>query len=163
MLDSPSMALIDAAKDALRTHFREREAERSRQKITEWQEQKIYPYVGNVSSPIERNERQVFDVVALNLADYSSEFEKASQRTQKLIFQLVKTAVETGPSALPGILQEVIGLPAEKQGELAELLKKTSLTAVIEAAKEVTDRLDFLKALQILVFDPKSNTNFCRA
>ena len=115
MLDSPSMALIDAAKDALRTHFREREAERSRQKITEWQEQKIYPYVGNVSSPIERNERQVFDVVALNLADYSSEFEKASPRTQKLIFQLVKTAVETGPSALPGILQEVIGLPAEKQ------------------------------------------------
>ena len=43
-----------------------------------------------------------------------------------------------------------------KRDELAELLRKTTLTAVINAAKAVTDRLDFLKALQILVFNPTS-------
>lgn len=155
-LDPPSMALVEATKAKLREHFRVREAERSRGKIQEWKEAKIYPYEGKASDPIEINERQVFDVVALNLADYSPDFEKAPSRQQKLILQLVKAAIETGPGALPSILEKVVDLPKGKQEELAELLRKTSLTAVINAAKAVTDRLEFLRALQILVFDPSS-------
>lgn len=155
-LDPPSLALIEAAKVKLREHFREREAERSRSKIQEWKEAKIYPYKGKASDSIEINERQVFDVVALNLADYSPDFEKAPAKTQKLILQLVKAAIETGPGALPAIFESVIDLPKGKQEELADLLRKTSLTAVINAAKSVTDRLEFLRALQILVFDPNS-------
>ena len=155
-LDPPSMALIEASKLKLREHFREREAERSRSKIQEWKEAKIYPYEGKASDYIEINERQVFDVVALNLADYSPDFERAPPKQQKLILQLVKAAIETGPGALPSILAELVDLPKIKQEELAELLRKTSLTAVINAAKAVTDRLEFLRALQILVFDPQS-------
>ncbi|MBY3179303.1 hypothetical protein HFO27_32685 [Rhizobium leguminosarum] len=155
-LDPPSMALVEASKAKLREHFREREAERSRSKIQEWKEAKIYPYEGKASDPIEVNERQVFDVVALNLADYSPDFEKAPSKQQKLILQLIKAAIETGPGALPSILEKVIDLPKAKQEELANLLRKTSLTAVINAAKAVTDRLEFLRALQILVFEPNS-------
>ncbi|WP_168342922.1 ATP-binding protein [Rhizobium laguerreae] len=155
-LDPPSVALIESAKAKLREHFRGREAERSRGKIQEWKEARIYPYEGRTSDPIEINERQVFDVVALNLADYSPDFEKAPVKQQKLILQLVKAAIETGPGALPSILEKVVDLPKDKQEELAELLRKTSLTAVINAAKAVTDRLEFLRALQILVFDPSS-------
>jgi len=155
-LDPPSMVLVEASKARLREHFRGREAERSRSKIQEWKEAKIYPYEGKASDPIEINERQVFDVVALNLADYSLEFEKAPSKQQKLILQLIKAAIETGPGALPSILEKVVDLPKGKQEELAELLRKTSLTAVINAAKAVTDRLEFLRALQILVFEPNS-------
>lgn len=155
-LDPPSMALVETTKAKLREHFRELEAERSRGKIQEWKEAKIYPYEGKTSDPIEINERQVFDVVALNLADYSPDFDKAPSKQQKLILQLVKAAIETGPGALPAILESVVDLPKAKQEELADLLRKTSLTAVINAAKAVTDRLEFLRALQILVFDPKS-------
>ncbi|WP_417260221.1 ATP-binding protein [Celeribacter sp.] len=155
-LDPPSMALVEATKAKLREHFREREAERSRGKIQEWKEAKIYPYEGKTSDPIEINERQVFDVVALNLADYSPDFDRAPSKQQKLILQLVKAAIETGPGALPAILESVVDLPKAKQEELADLLRKTSLTAVINAAKAVTDRLEFLRALQILVYDPKS-------
>lgn len=155
-LDPLSMALVEATKTKLREHFREREAERSRGKIQEWKEAKIYPYEGKASDPIEVNERQVFDVVALNLADYSPDFEKAPSKQQKLILQLVKAAIESGPGALPAILESVVDLPKAKQEELADLLRKTSLTAVINAAKAVTDRLEFLRALQILVFDPTS-------
>lgn len=155
-LDHVSTALIDAAKTKMRQHFREREAERSRGKIQEWKDAKIYPYEGQAADPIEVNERQVFDVVALNLADYSNDFEKAPDKQKKLILQLVKAAVETGPSNLLSILQKVVDLPESRQDELADLLRKTSLTAVINAAKAVTDRLEFLRALQILVFDPES-------
>src|SRR5262249_42523031 len=76
-LDPYATALIEAAKAKLREHFRKKETERSRTKIQEWQDAKIYPYEGIISDPIQRNERQVFDVVALNLADYSSDFDKA--------------------------------------------------------------------------------------
>jgi hypothetical protein len=51
-----------------------------------------------------------------------------------------------GGSTLPAILEKVIDLPKAKQEELAELLRKTTLTAVINAAKAVTDRLDFTPA-----------------
>jgi len=155
-LDGPSKALIDAAKDTMRAHFREREAQRSRDKIEEWRAAGVYPYIGQAEDPVERNERQVFDVVALNLSDYSNEFETSPKKTQLLVFQLLKAAVETGPAILPGLLAQVINLPPERQEEMASLLDKTSLTAIIEAAKEVTNRMDFLKALQVLVFDPTS-------
>ncbi|AVT82995.1 ATP-binding protein [Rhodopseudomonas palustris] len=155
-LDPAATALIDAAKARLREHFRAKESDRSRSKIQEWQEAEIYPYSGNATDPIQRNERQVFDVVALNLSDYSNDFEKAPLQQQKLIFQLIKVAVENGAADLPSILEKVIELPKGKQEELAELLRKTTLTSVINAARAVTDRLDFLKALQILVFDAKS-------
>jgi len=155
-LDARSMALVEATKVKLKEHFRVREAERSRTKIQEWKDAKIYPYEGPAHDSIEVNERQVFDVVALSLSDYSTDFDKAPSKQQTLILQLVKIAIETGPSALPGILEKVVGLPKGKQEELGELLRKTSLTAVINAAKAVTDRLEFLRALQMLVFDPKS-------
>ena len=155
-LDPVATALLEAAKNRMRQHFREREVERSRGKIQEWKDAKIYPYEGQADDPIEVNERQVFDIVALNLADYSNDFEKASDKQKKLILQLMKAAVESGPSNLFSILQQVVDLPEARQEELANLLRKTSLTSVINAAKAVTDRLEFLRALQILVFDPKS-------
>lgn len=155
-LDPVSQAIISEAKEAMRAHFRERETQRSRAKIDEWQKEGVYPYSGQAKDPIDRNERQIFDVVALNLSDYSSEFENSPKKTQKLIFQLLKAAVESGPATLPGLLAEVINLPPDRQEEMADLLQKTSLSSVIEAAKEVTNRLDFLKALQVLIFDPKS-------
>ena len=123
-LDAPSKALIDAAKDAMRVHFREREAQRSRDKIEEWQLAGVYPYAGRAEDPIERNERQVFDVVALNLSDYSSEFETSPKKTQQLVFQLLKAAVENGPSTLPGLLAQVINLPPERQEEMTSLAGK---------------------------------------
>lgn len=155
-LDPASEALINASKDQLRTHFRNREGERSKGKIEEWKAAEIYPYEGEPSDSIESSERGVFNVVAVNLADYSSDFDKSTPETQKLIFQLVKSAVETDPKTLPKILEQVINLPKQKQEELATLLRKTTLTSIINAARAVTDRLDFLKALQILVYDPQS-------
>lgn len=155
-LDAESNALIEAAKAKLREHFRNKESERSRDKIQEWVDEKIYPYEGPATDSIEVNERQLFDVVALNLADFSTEFEKSPTRQKKLVLQLIKAAIETGASNLVSILEKVIDLPKARQEELAELLRKTYLTAVINAAKSVTDRLEFLKALQILVFDPQS-------
>lgn len=100
-LDSASNALIEAAKPRLREHFRIKEAAWSRDKIQEWVEAAIYPYEGAAADPIEINERQqLFDVVALNLADYSADFEKYPPKQKKLLLQLLKAAIETGATNL---------------------------------------------------------------
>ena len=65
----------------------------------------------------------------------------------------MRATVETGPNNLPGLLAEVINLPLERQEEMAGLLQKTSLTGISEATKQVTNRLEFIKALQVLVLD----------
>jgi hypothetical protein len=83
-LDESATLLIEVAKAKLRGHFRKKESERSRTKIQEWKDAEIYPYEGATSDPIQRNERQVFDVVALSLADYSNDFDKSPPKQQKL-------------------------------------------------------------------------------
>lgn len=54
------------------------------------------------------------------------------------------------------IIGEVLGLKKEAQDELAELLRKTPLSAIIGSAKIVANRLDFLVGLEALLFDKES-------
>ncbi|WP_207953583.1 hypothetical protein [Vreelandella lionensis] len=50
----------------------------------------------------------------------------------------------------------MLGLKREAQNDLAELLKKTSLSSIISSAKIVANRLDFLNGLETLLFDKES-------
>src|SRR5207237_1403776 len=67
-----------------------------------------------------------------------------------------KQALEKSPDALNRILDEVLDLPIERQQELADLLERTSLSAIINSAKIVADRLDFLRGIEALLFEEES-------
>ncbi len=155
-LDPDVNQIVENAKDRLRQHFRVKTAEQAKNIVQEWVKEEIYPYSGIALDPVEQTERQVFDVLALSVNAYLPEFAKVDRKSKKLSFRLLKQAIEQNASAVLKILQEVLDLPKEKQNELANLLEKTSLTAIINASKEVSDRLDFLKALEFLVFDDQS-------
>jgi hypothetical protein len=148
--------IVTAARAKLKDHFRKRAAENSSKLVEEWKEEKIYPYEGEAKNIIEETERQVFDVVALSLHEYLPDFETSDRKNKKLTFTLLKQAIEESPAAVQRIFGEVLELPKEKQKEFAELLEKTSLTAIINASKQVTDRLDFLRGLELLVFNDQS-------
>jgi len=145
--------LIDAAKEIMKQHFRNRSLEEAGDLVEQWKKEEIYPYAGAPTGPIEAAKRQVFDVIALSVREYLPDFDNASKENKQLSFRLLKTALETGPDALRKILNDVLKLPAEKQKELADLLENTSLEAIINASKIVADRLNFLLGLEILVFD----------
>ena len=70
--------------------------------------------------------------------------------------RLLKHAVETGPNEVLTIMKDVLDLPADKQAEMTRLLQRTTLTAVINAAKVVADRQNFLRGLEILLFDAET-------
>lgn len=146
--------LLEVVKNQLRDHFRQRAAEKAREVVELWKEEEIYPYEGEPATPIERAERQVFDVVAINVASYVPRFDETDRASKQLSFRLLRQALEENPKTLRKILGDVLGLPKERLDELARLLDRTSLTAVIAAAKEVADRLDFLRGLEILLFRP---------
>src|SRR3546814_11189341 len=51
-------------------------------------------------------------------------------------------------------MQEVLKLPESKIEEFRALLQQTSLTALVDAMRLVTGRLDFIAGLELLLFDP---------
>jgi phenylpyruvate tautomerase PptA (4-oxalocrotonate tautomerase family) len=154
---NPVLAKVtEVARDRLRKHFKAKEREKGAVILQEWKTQNIYPYSQPPKNKIEKSERQVFDVIALNVNEYLANFDRTDQQNKRLTLQLLRTAIEQGPTALRQILQNVLNLPRSKQEEFARLLDRASLTAVINAASKVADRLNFLEALKSLVFDPQS-------
>lgn len=147
--------LLEAAKGKLREYFRLRAVEGARDIVDGWKRENVYPYQDPPKDALEETERQVFDVVALNVNSYLPDFERSDPRNKRFSFQLLRQAIEQSPAAVQRILSDVIGLPREKQEELAELLERTTLTAIINATKLVTSRLDMLRGLEILLFDTK--------
>jgi hypothetical protein len=150
--------ILAAGQDQLRTHFRRRAAEAAGALVEEWKRENIYPYRGEPHDVIEEVERKVFDVVALNVNEYLPDFDGSDPKSKRLAFGLLREAIGTSPSALQRILGDVLELPRDKQEELAELLERTSLEAIINASKVVADRLSFLTGLELLVFEEPSKS-----
>lgn len=153
----PDLAkIIAAAKEGMRRHFVARRAELAKDLIDEWKQEDVYPYEGEPASPIELAERQVFDVVAKNVRDYLPRFDESDKKNKKFSLHLLRRAIETSPGDVQRIIQEVLELPKDKASDLAALLERTTLSAIIEASKVVADRLEFLRGLELLLYNPQS-------
>ena len=100
-----------------------------------------------------RRRQQVFDIVAVNVQEFTPELAAATPKARALHLRMLRHAIERGPDDLQMILREVLDLPERKQKELAALLQETTLSAIITAAKTVADRLKFIAALESIVFD----------
>jgi hypothetical protein len=122
--------------------------------IEEWRKERVYPFEEPPSDRVEEAARDLFDVVAVAAAPAVNATEDAKSR--RLALRLLRQAVETEPSAVEEILQEVLHLPADEIEDFRHLLRRTSLSAIIRASRSITDRLDFLAALRIMVFDPET-------
>jgi hypothetical protein len=149
----PVGELIAAAKDRIRDYFRGRAAEKQQEQISEWEAEGAYPDFSDQTTPVRIAERQAFDIVALSAASIVNE---GTPRSRRLALNLIKTALESGPTALQDVLLNVLELPEDKVEELRTLLDRTTLSSVIEASKRIADRLDFLVGLDALIFDTES-------
>ena len=143
---------IEAARTAIKDHFRERAAQQARRVVDTWKSEDIYPFKGKPVSAVEKVERQVFDIVAVNVQDFSPDLATASLTTRALHLRMLRHAIERGPNDLQLILKEVLDLPESKKKELTELLQETTLSCIITAAKTVADRLKFIAGLESIVF-----------
>jgi hypothetical protein len=147
-------SILKPAKQALKTYFRGRLAERQRNTIERWKNEQIYPYADSyITDPVEESERQVFDILAVNVESYLPAFESADLTSKKFMFRLLAQALRENPDSVQKIITEVLNLKKEEQEDLATLLNNTSLSNIISSSKIVSNRLSFLLALDNLLFD----------
>lgn len=147
---------VENARSAIKDYFREKSAEKARSLVDEWIAEDVYPYRGTPQNAVEKVERQVFDIVAVQVQELAPDLGISSARAKALHLRMLRNAIERGPEELQLILKEVLDLPARKQKELANLLQETTLSAIITAAKTVADRLKFISAIESIVFDPET-------
>lgn len=156
-LDRDVALIMKAAKLKIKEHFRRRLSEQQSQIVERWREEHIYPYEGEFAqNSVEEVERQVFDILAVNVESYLPSFEDSDVKSKKFVFRLLAQAVRDNPESVQQIIGDVLNLKKEEQDDLAELLKHTPLTAIISSAKVVANRLDFLMGLENLLFDKDS-------
>lgn len=153
-MDPQLSVAIENARSAIKDYFREKSAEKARSLVDEWIAEDVYPYRGTPQNAVERVERQVFNIVAVQVQELAPDLGISSAKAKALHLRMLRNAIEHGPEELQLILKEVLDLPARKQKELANLLQETTLSAIITAAKTVADRLKFISALESIVFDP---------
>ncbi|ALR35759.1 hypothetical protein LV28_12160 [Pandoraea pnomenusa] len=151
-------AVVDAitqAQQTIKDHFRTRAAEQARTVVEEWKDEEVYPFAGDPVTPVEKVERQVFDIVAVNVARHLPDFSTTQSKNKAFQLRMLRQAIERSPEDLQVILDEVLRLPKRQQEELAQLLRDTTLSSIIGAAKVVSDRLKFLNGLEAVLFDPE--------
>ena len=144
---------VNEAQQSIRDYFRNRTAQEARTVVEEWKVERVYPYEGDATTQVEQVERQVFDIVAVNVAHYLPDFSTTPAKNKAFHLRLLRQAIAKSPEELQLIFDEVLKLPKRKQAELAELLRDVSLSAIISAAKIVADRLKFLTGLEAILFD----------
>lgn len=155
-MDTSVKNIIDQAQKEIKNHFRTEAAKEAETLVDEWKKENIYPFAGEPVSFIEQAERQVFDIVALNVATHIPDFSTNSNTSKSFQFRMLKQALEKNPEDLELILDEVLKLPKKSQEDLANLLREVSLSSIISSAKIVADRLKFLEGLQSILFDKES-------
>lgn len=156
-LNDDVQAIVKAAKSKVKEHFRRRVAANQSQIVERWKEEKIYPFEDKANlDPVELAERQVFDILAVNVQSYLPTFEDADNKSKKFTFLLLAQAIRENPDSVQTIIGEVLGLKKDAQDDLATLLSKTPLSSIISSAKIVANRLDLLLGLENLIFDKES-------
>lgn len=150
--DASTSNVIAEARHQLRVHFRARAEERRQELVQEWQADGIYPYEGEPTENRDRAERETFDAVATTIVRYLPNVKK----TRRTTFRFLRSALAHDPNDALRIVEEVFALTRQEREELARLLDRTPLSSLIKASTAVTDRLDFLAALEHLVFDPEA-------
>jgi hypothetical protein len=149
--DSTLLPVIDAARERLREHFRQRDDDRRREQIARWKSEKVYPYDQEPESVTEAAERQVFNQVATTIARHVPK----AQASKRITLRLLRETLALDPDGLYPVLDELFHLTKADREDLKRLLDRTSLASLIRASTEVTNRLDFLAALKLMVFEPE--------
>lgn len=152
MASGETRDVLDAARERLREHFKARTAEETRRLVEDWKAERVYPFDEEPVTKAERATRDLFDVVAVSASAAVNASE--SKPARRLSLWLLREALESGPTSLRRVLQEVLELKHDRLEELSHLLDRSSLTALIATSKAITDRLEFLRALEALVLDP---------
>jgi hypothetical protein len=108
----------------------------------------IYPYQREPLNNIQKQERKIFDQVSTQVFYHAKEWNGANNKQKSFILKMIKGIVESGPSNLMNVLEEVITLPKDKIDEFNETIKESSVVNIIDTVKEVQNRIKVIYGLR---------------
>lgn len=153
-LDEDTNKLIESSKKKLREHFKKKDEEHRNRIIDGWKSDGIYPYKDSEDqTPLKAMEKKVFDMIAMRVHEQHEAFRTGDNKSKNFTLTLMRQALESGPTTLNRLLQEVLSLSPEQIEDLSELIKRTNFESIIRAAKRVTERLDIIQAFDEILFD----------
>ncbi|MEQ1871747.1 MAG: ATP-binding protein [Vicinamibacterales bacterium] len=145
--------LLAAVRESVKEFVRKRLASRSQASVARWKEEKIYPYQGEAQDEIEAVEREVYDIVAVQLDRFLPKIKGSANSVKRMHFSLLRATLESQPEDVVQLLDALAGLPAQERKMLVDLLQRTTLSNIIRAAKLIDDRLHFLRGLEAMLAD----------
>ncbi|WP_088312762.1 ATP-binding protein [Kineosporia sp. R_H_3] len=149
--DTPTGRLIAAARDAIRQHLSERHRLREAATIQRWRDEGVWPYKEEPKTQVEAATRDTFRVVAM--AASRTVDESKSGQSKALALRLLRETFENDPEALLPILTDLARLPKARIDELAQMLRHTTLSQLIQTGRAIGSRMDFLSGLNTILFD----------
>lgn len=152
-LDDGYRAIKKKADELLDEFVRNELSSSASEEIKKLKEANLYPYEGEPANEVDKVERQVFDIIAVEINRFSPKIRKSNKEIKKLTYRLMKEAIKSNPDSVSKILTEVFQLSKVEQDELANLLDYTTLPAIINTSKVISDRLLFLNALEKIIYD----------
>lgn len=142
----------EEAKKFVKEFIGEQEADDAAAEIVRIKAEGVYPFQGTPKDEVTKAEREVFDVLAVEVNRAVPQLKSAQRETKKLTYRLIKEAINTNPASIKTILTEVFNLTQQQQDDLAALLTHTTLPEIIDTAKTISDRLVFLQVLEQMVY-----------
>ncbi|CAB3810810.1 hypothetical protein [Paraburkholderia fynbosensis] len=94
------VAAINEAQQTIKDHFRARAAEEARSVVAEWKDEAVYPFSGEPATSAEKVERQVFDIVAVNVARHLPDYSSSQPKNRKFQLRMLRQAIERSPEDL---------------------------------------------------------------
>lgn len=156
-LERTILPVCDEAVRTIKDYFIARQLEEAKDQLEEWKQEEVYPYEGEPVTSVEVAERKVFDIVAININQNLPDFSGGDKKSKQFQFRMLKHAIEKSPEDLQKILTEVLNLPKASREQLSALLEDTSLASIISASRIVADRINFVTALEQLLYKHKDH------
>lgn len=158
-IEVPDLAGLSGEKNgallATKEHLRKYDSEKIIKTVRNLKESEIYPFKGEPNGELEKLERRVFDVCVTKVVQAIPSVATGTKDKQQMTLHLLRTAIETSPSSVQHIFENILNLPTDQIEDLSNIIKKFSITGLIKIGKIVSDRRSFLSGLQNLIFEPK--------
>ena len=152
--------VFEKLRTFLKDYFIKRTIASSKSIIDKWKQDDIYPFSEDTEEKVDIAERQMFDILALNINSLMKSFAESPNEIKSFQFRMLRQTIEKSPKDLIKIIDEVIKLPRQKQIELAELLENNDLSSIISMSKLVSDRLKFIYGLEEIIFCKDKRKHF---
>lgn len=111
-------AFLDAARDILRRHFRERREALTAELLQQWHADGAYPFAGEPADDADAALRKRFEACAFAIRSGSDNFDILSPVEKKLLFRLLRATLEAQPETATAMLGDILNLPPKKRREL---------------------------------------------